>query len=103
MLPSFTSGQSFKIFCRVLYKVACTLALSSSAKTSRISVRTFVCMEGKSSVLAIAGKFSTDNGRLGGKLTSYWAVTEVEKIRSATSDYVSQIDSTVCGIANLVE
>ena len=103
MLPSFTSGQSFKIFCKVLYKVACTLALSSSAKTSRISVRTFICMEGKSSVLAIAGRFSTDNGRLGGKFTSYWAVTEVEKIRSATSNRVSQINSTVCGITDLVE
>lgn len=66
-------------------------------------MRTFVCIEGKSSVLAIAGRFSTDNGRFGGRFTSYWAVTEVEKIRSATSDHVSQIDSTVCGIANLVE
>jgi hypothetical protein len=69
----------------VLYKVAWTLALSSSANTSRISVRTVSCIEGKFNCFAIAGRFSTDSGRFGGKVMLYWAVTEVEKIRSATS------------------
>jgi hypothetical protein len=42
-------------------------------------------MDGKFSCFAIAGRFSTDSGRFGGRVTVYWAVTEVEKIRSATS------------------
>jgi hypothetical protein len=48
-------------------------------------VRTVSCIEGKFSCFAIAGRFSTDSGRFGGRVTVYWAVTEVEKIRSATS------------------
>jgi hypothetical protein len=89
MLPSLISGQSRNTFCSVLYNVACTLALSSSANTSRISVRTVSWIEGKLSCFAMAGRLSFDSGRFGGRVTRYWAVTEVEKILSATSAVVS--------------
>jgi hypothetical protein len=69
-----------------LYNVAWTLALSSSANTSRKSVRTVSCILGKSNCLAMAARLSLERGRFGGSVTRYWAVTDVEKILSATSD-----------------
>jgi len=49
-------------------------------------VRTVSCILGKSSCLAMAARLSLDRGRFGGRVTRYWAVTDVENILSATSD-----------------